>query len=61
MQQNAKRPDVMAVYYPHWHSYDHGSSWKGEGWTEWEGLKVATPRFPGHHQPLKPEIGRAHV
>jgi len=52
-----KRPDVMAVYYPHWHNYDHGSSWKGEGWTEWEGLKAAIPRFPGHHQPLKPTWG----
>lgn len=51
------RPDVVAVYYPHWHSYDHGSSWKGEGWTEWEGLKAAVPRFPGHHQPLKPTWG----
>lgn len=53
----AKRPEVVAVYYPHWHSYDHGSAWKGEGWTEWEGLKAATPRFPGHHQPLEPEWG----
>lgn len=52
-----KRPEVMAVYYPHWHNYDHGSSWKGEGWTEWEGLKAAIPRFPGHHQPLKPTWG----
>jgi hypothetical protein len=45
------------VYYPHWHSYDHGSAWKGEGWTEWEGLKVAVPRFPGHHQPKRPTWG----
>ncbi len=52
-----KRPDVMVVYYPHWHNYDHGTAWKGEGWTEWEGLKAATPRFPGHHQPLKPTWG----
>ncbi len=52
-----KRPDVMVVYYPHWHNYDHGSAWKGEGWTEWEGLKAAVPRFPGHHQPLKPTWG----
>ena len=51
------RPDVVAVYYPHWHSYDHGSAWKSEGWTEWEGLKAAVPRFPGHHQPLKPTWG----
>lgn len=51
------RPEVMAVYYPHWHNYDHGTSWKGEGWTEWEGMKAAVPRFPGHHQPLVPEWG----
>ncbi len=30
-----RRPDVVVVYYPHWHNYDHGSAWKGEGWTEW--------------------------
>jgi hypothetical protein len=51
------RPDVVAIYYPHWHNYDHGSAWKGEGWTEWEGLRAAVPRFPGHRQPLKPVWG----
>ena len=51
------RPEVVAVYYPHWHLYDHGVAWKGEGWTEWEGLKAAVPRFPGHNQPLKPTWG----
>lgn len=51
------RPEVVAVYYPHWHRYDHGCAWKGEGWTEWEGLKAAVPRFPGHHQPLEPVWG----
>ena len=53
----AARPEVVAVYYPHWHSYDHGRAWKGEGWAEWEGLKAAAPRFPGHHPPLKPTWG----
>ncbi len=48
-----RRPTVVCVYYPHWHNYDHGTCWKGEGWTEWEGMKAAVPRFPGHHQPLK--------
>jgi len=52
-----RRPEVVVIYYPHWHSYDHGSSWKGEGWTEWEGVKAAISRFPGHHQPLKPTWG----
>lgn len=51
------RPTVVAVYYPHWHTYDHGSAWKGEGWTEWEGLKAAVPRFPGHQQPKEPSWG----
>lgn len=53
-ENGKRRPEVVAVYYPHWHNYDHASSWKGEGWCEWEGLKAAVPRFPGHHQPLKP-------
>lgn len=47
----------MAIYCPLWHSYDHGSSWKGEGWCEWELLKAATPRFPGHYQPYRPTWG----
>ena len=52
-----RRPTVLCVYYPHWHNYDHGSAWKGDGWTEWEGVKAAVPRFAGHHQPLKPAWG----
>ena len=52
-----KRPEVVVVYYPHWHTYDHASSWKGEGWCEWEGLKAAVARFPAHPQPLKPSWG----
>lgn len=54
---NGGRPEVVAVYYPHWHSYDHGSAWKAEGWTEWEEMKLSIPRFPGHVQPLKPSWG----
>ena len=46
-----KRPDVVAVYYPQWHSYDHASSWMGEGWTEWEMMNASEPKFPGHEQP----------
>lgn len=56
-QAPAARPEVVAVYYPHWHLYDHGESWKGPGWTEWEGLKAAVPRFPGHNQPIRPTLG----
>jgi len=53
----ARRPDVVAIYCPLWHNYDHASSWKGEGWCEWDLVKSAIPRFPGHGQPLKPSWG----
>jgi len=55
--KGATRPEVVAVYCPLWHNYDHASSWKGEGWCEWELLKTAKPRFPGHYQPYRPTWG----
>jgi hypothetical protein len=57
MSFNPNRPELVAIYCPLWHNYDHASSWKGEGWCEWELLKSAIPRFSGHHQPLEPEWG----
>lgn len=48
---NSKRPDVVAEYFPQWHTYDLASSWMGEGWTEWEIMNAAKPKFPGHEQP----------
>ena len=57
MAARKTRPANVAIYCPLWHNYDHASSWKGEGWCEWELLKSATPRFPGHYQPLKPTWG----
>lgn len=55
--QLATRPEVVAIYCPLWHNYDHASSWKGEGWCEWELLKNAKPRFHGHYQPYRPTWG----
>jgi hypothetical protein len=57
MPRNKQRPQVVAIYCPLWHNYDHASSWKGEGWCEWELLKAAVPRFKGHRLPLKPSWG----
>ena len=51
------RPEVIALYYPHWHNYDHGSAWKGEGWTEWVEMNAANPKFPGHQQPKESSWG----
>ena len=51
------RPQVVAIYCPLWHRYDHMDSWHGYGWNEWELLKTAPQRFPGHYQPLHPSWG----
>lgn len=52
-----RRGQVVAIYCPLWHRYDHMDAWHGYGWTEWELVKTAPPRFPGHHQPLHPLWG----
>lgn len=57
MASSVTRPEVAAIYCPLWHNYDHASSWKGEGWCEWELLKAAKPRFKGHYQPYRPTWG----
>ncbi len=51
------RPQVVAIYCPLWHRYDHMDSWHGYGWCEWELVKSAIPRFKGHYQPLRPSWG----
>ena len=57
MKTRVRRPEIMAIYCPLWHNYPHASSWKGYGWCEWELVKSAVPRFPGHYQPLQPSWG----
>jgi hypothetical protein len=45
------RPTVLAYYFPSWHRDPRNAEWFGAGWTEWELVKGATARFPGHRQP----------
>lgn len=53
-----KQPYEIAVYYfPHYHADPRNDAWHGKGWTEWELLKAARPRFPGHRQPVVPAWG----
>jgi hypothetical protein len=40
--------DVVAIYFPSWHANPHYQSWWGRGFSEWELLKSAKPRYPGH-------------
>jgi hypothetical protein len=52
------KPYEVAVYYfPNYHIDPRNEEWHGEGWTEWNLVKAATPRFPGHKQPKVPLWG----
>jgi hypothetical protein len=57
----AIRPDgayeVAAYYFPQYHPDPRNDAWHGKGWTEWELVKTARPRFPGHRQPIQPAWG----
>jgi hypothetical protein len=49
---------VAAYYFPNYHTDDPRNVVnKGAGWSEWELVKAARPRFPGHNQPKVPAWG----
>jgi hypothetical protein len=58
-QPPAARPYQVACYYfPNYHPSDaRNRKMKGPGWCEWELIKAAKPRFPGHRQPNVPLWG----
>ncbi|GAA4307589.1 glycoside hydrolase family 99-like domain-containing protein [Compostibacter hankyongensis] len=49
--------EVAAYYFPNYHRDSINEKWHGKGWTEWDVLKAAKPRFPGHEQPKVPSWG----
>lgn len=52
-----RRPDVAVFYFPAWHEDRRNNEWKRPGFTEWELVRTARPRFAGHRQPLVPQWG----
>jgi len=48
---------IASYYFPNYHEDARNADLKGDGWTEWELVKAARPRFPGHHQPNVPAWG----
>jgi hypothetical protein len=48
---------VAAYYFPNYHQDERNAMAHGPGWTEWNLVKAATPRFPGHRQPRIPLWG----
>ena len=49
--------EIAAYYFPQYHADPRNNSWHGYGWTEWELVKAARPRFPSHQQPIVPAWG----
>lgn len=49
--------EVAAFYFPGFHQDPRNDAWHGDGWTEWELLKAARPRFTSHRQPVVPAWG----
>lgn len=52
-----KKYEVAAYYFPNYHVDPRNEEQHGKGWTEWELVKRAEPRFPGHRQPRIPAWG----
>ena len=49
---------VVSYYFGNYHPGDpRNTKTKGATWSEWELVKNAKPRFPGHHQPHVPLWG----
>jgi hypothetical protein len=49
--------EVAAYYYPNYHPDPRNDAWYGPGWTEWDVVRNAKPRFEGHQQPITPAWG----
>lgn len=55
--RNDRAYEVAAYYFPNYHPDARNERWHGKGWTEWELMKVARPRFEWHQQPKEPLWG----
>jgi hypothetical protein len=49
---------IATYVYPGWHAIPEREIAFGSGFTEWDLVEAATPRFPGHRQPRRPQLGR---
>ena len=52
-----KNYEIAAYYFPNYHKDPRNSVWHGSDWTEWDLVRAAQPRFPGHQQPKIPLWG----
>ena len=52
-----KKHEIGVYYFPNYHLDQRNEKWHGRGWTEWELVKRAEPKYPGHYQPRVPSDG----
>ena len=52
-----KEYEVAVYYFPNYHPDSINARWHGKGWSEWDVVKAAKPRFKGHEQPKVPSWG----
>jgi hypothetical protein len=57
MLKMTSKYEIAAYYFPNFHIDPLNEAWHGKGWTEWELVKYARPRFEGHQQPKVPLWG----
>ncbi len=51
------RTKIFAMYLPQYHEIPENSEFWGEGFTDWVGVKKASPLYKGHIEPREPESG----
>ncbi|MCF8224344.1 MAG: glycoside hydrolase family 99-like domain-containing protein [Bacteroidales bacterium] len=56
-QKTGDEYTIASYYFPNYHVDNRNVKVHGEGWTEWELVKNARPRFEGHQQPKVPQWG----
>jgi len=49
--------EIAVYYFPNYHIDTINERWHGKGWTEWDLVKNAQPKFDGHLQPKIPSWG----
>lgn len=57
LAQPTPKYEVAVYYFPGFHVSPVTDEWHGKGWSEWDLVRAAPPRFPGHLQPKVPTWG----